>query len=175
MALLPSHPSHFSLNMPLSKSPSPLTLWKVASLFILRLHPFFVVFIALLTICNYYGLVYLYFRLLFLWEWKRYEPYAVYYCSPSIQHNIWNVVEAPQRFVERKHLEKHLNISPYCSIFRKKQIFLAVSGLFWLQVTEAHLSLNKREIYYADTGFFQEAEGQRNRCVLGKNPKQELG
>lgn len=114
-------------------------------------------------------LVYFYFRLLLLWEFKFYELYAVYYCSLSIQHNTWNIVATQQRCVEWKHLENHSTISPYCSIFRRKQTFLAVSGLFWWQVTEAHLSLTKMEIYCVDIGFSQEAGGQRYRCVLRKN------
>lgn len=127
----PSHPSNFSLNATPSKSPSPLILSKEAFLFTLCLHSSFVFFIALLIICSYFVLVYIMFIQLSIQKLKFYEPYAVHYCTSSIRHT-WNAVAAQQTFVKWKHLENHTDISPYCPIFRKKQILLAISGQFWL-------------------------------------------
>lgn len=117
--LLPSYPSHFSWNTLLSRSPSPITLCKAASVFILFLHLLFVFFTTLLPVGNYYELLYLYFRLLLLWELKLYESYTICYCSPSIQHNTW---DSSTKICWKKALRKPLDYFPWLFNIQKKKI-----------------------------------------------------
>lgn len=129
---LPAPPWPFNLKRPLSeKSPSPITLCKVASLFNLCLIP---VLLSSQHLSQFATIMCGFTDVFGCFSCEHWSPWTrrCLLCSPGVRQDTWNGAAAPRGAVEWKHSEHHVPVSPHCSVFRKKQIFLAVSGLFCL-------------------------------------------